>query len=159
VAEAKVSPPAQDKKPKNRCGRPTAEQQAAEEARKAKHNEAVELLEAYWRIANGYHPLDARCRRMTWDGREAKALANFFQAAPDVDIPLFRRCLDNRLASEAVNHLALPHMWIMGLQQYALGPLNRYGRPLDEEERDSFWPEQIYPFKPEEEGDDSDGNA
>jgi hypothetical protein len=65
-----------------------------------------------------------------WSDLEDRALKDFINANPKVDLLRFKQLLRNRAASEGINRTAPPHQWLRSLVKYADGPLDRYGKPL-----------------------------
>jgi uncharacterized protein YdaU (DUF1376 family) len=65
-----------------------------------------------------------------WSDLEDRALKDFVNANPKVDLLRFKQLLRNRAASEGINRADPPHKWLRSLVKYADGPLDRYGKPL-----------------------------
>jgi hypothetical protein len=65
-----------------------------------------------------------------WSHLEDRALKDFINANPKVDLLGFRQLLRNRAASEGINRADPPHKWLRSLVKYADGPLDRFGKPL-----------------------------
>lgn len=64
----------------------------------------------------------------TWDGSAAKQLALLLKASPELDIPLFQKCLLNRARSSGVTHGEHPRAWLPQILKYQEGPLNEFGK-------------------------------
>jgi hypothetical protein len=67
---------------------------------------------------------------MPWDGSEGKALSLLLSANPSLTNERFQDCLRHRYRSE-VNHAERPRGWLATITNFAQGPLNRYGKPLN----------------------------
>lgn len=79
-------------------------------------------VERYWKHVNGALP-------MPWDASEAKALNALLHAAPALTTEQALKCLANRAVSETPQ-TTRPRKWLSSLTDYAAGPLDRYGKPM-----------------------------
>jgi len=80
-------------------------------------------LEKYW---NHFNPQD----QMPWDGAEGKALGMLLGASPALTPERFHEMLRNRGKSEGVVHSERPSLWLRKIHNYANGPIDRFGKPL-----------------------------
>jgi hypothetical protein len=71
-----------------------------------------------------------------WTGHTGWALAQFLARNKTWSADILVRCVHNRFASEGINPAEDPIRWISKLPNYALGPLNKFGKPkkLSQEE-------------------------
>lgn len=86
-----------------------------------------------------YHQLT-----MTWDGAEGKQLTSLLSANPDMTPEQFRTLLGNRTKSRGVNHAKRPSSWLRNATDYAKGPLNEFGQPLDTPKVETMPQKRVY---------------
>lgn len=97
----------------------------------AKHVSAVDPrftpfrdeIARYWELTNPNVP-------MPWDGSEAKRLNEWLKACPTLTLANLQTMLDNRSRSDIVQSHR-PRTWIQSLTDYANGPVDRYGKPIN----------------------------
>lgn len=77
----------------------------------------------YWSEQNPDTP------KYWWGKRESAVLRELLKSGPDLQLSVFKRCLQNRAQSD-VNPADLPHTWLRDVLRFAAGPLDRYGKPL-----------------------------
>lgn len=63
-----------------------------------------------------------------WSGRHGRALKKVLATAPSWTIERWHNCVIGRFASEGVNPVDDPIMWIGQLPRWAKGPLNKFGK-------------------------------
>ena len=88
-----------------------------------RHTQFKEAIGEYWASRNPNVS-------MPWDASEGKKLCLLLQANPKLTLDAFRNLLRNRYQSE-VSHAERPRQWLERATDYALGPLDRYGKPKD----------------------------
>jgi len=87
-----------------------------------RHAKFRELFTQFWNFLNpGIE--------MPWDGGEAKQLASLLSANPGLTDDMLRLCLENR-AHSVVNRSERPRSWIARVTDFASGPLDKFGKPL-----------------------------
>ena len=79
---------------------------------------------AYYRAKNSNEDPD-------WNGREGSALGMLLSANPKLTDAGMRKLLDHRARSE-VNHAERPGIWLATLTSFRNGPLDRFGKPLED---------------------------
>jgi hypothetical protein len=95
-----------------------------ERASDPRHAEFKALTSEYWTAKNATLP-------MPWDGAEGAALAALLGSNPTLEGATYRQLLANRARSE-VNHAERPRAWLALATNYAGGPLDRFGKPMDQ---------------------------
>jgi hypothetical protein len=66
-----------------------------------------------------------------WDGSDAKQLALLLKAKPDLTEDKFHSWLVNYAKSGNMNPADRPRKFLPRITDYASGPLNEFGRPLE----------------------------
>jgi len=94
----------------------------------SRHHTLLCEIDRLYRAANGELP-------MPLPGRAAKALKDFLDENPKWPLNILIACCRNRFASRGVNLALPPHAWICTLPQYARGPLDEWGKPLEDRRR------------------------
>lgn len=95
------------------------------EKKSSKHAEFKDLIfRCYAYLNNGELP--------PWDGSDAKQLSLVIRAKPDLDATKFHQWLANYAASENINPAARPREFLPRISDYTGGPLNKFGRPCDQ---------------------------
>ena len=92
-----------------------------------RHHVCRGLIEANWAAHN---PAMPQC---PWDGSDAAVLSRLLAANPKLSEAGFAKLLDHRARSE-VNLAGRPREWLGSLTNYAAGPLDKYNKPLKEQE-------------------------
>lgn len=88
-----------------------------------RYTDFVASIDAYWKFKNPGVP-------MTFDGSDGKAIKAMLKANYQLDLDLFRRCLNHR-AHSPVNHANRIRNWIGNVLLFANGPCeNEFGKPL-----------------------------
>lgn len=91
----------------------------------SKHAEFKDLIfRCYAYLNNGELP--------PWDGSDAKQLSLVIRAKPDLDATKFHQWLANYAASGNINPAARPREFLPRISDYTGGPLNKFGRPCDQ---------------------------
>jgi hypothetical protein len=67
-----------------------------------------------------------------WDGSDAKQLSLLLKAKPDLTTKQFHIWLGNYAASENINPSSRPRKFLPKISEYASGPLDKFGKPLEE---------------------------
>jgi uncharacterized protein YdaU (DUF1376 family) len=66
-----------------------------------------------------------------WDGSDANQLSAVIKAVPTLDAEKFYQWLKNYIASENINPAARPRAFLPKITDYASGPLDKFGRPIE----------------------------
>jgi hypothetical protein len=69
-----------------------------------------------------------------WDASDAKQLSTLLRAMPTLTADEFHAWLGHYAASENINPASRPRNLLTKIAEYASGPLNKYGRPLNANE-------------------------
>ena len=101
---------------KNPSGKPEAD---------SRHFQFREQVDRYWHHKTGEE-------KAPWDGSEGKALSQLLAAKPDLTVEQFRMLLKHRGDSPAEVQTERPRVWLPNILRYAGGPLDRFGKPLQE---------------------------
>jgi hypothetical protein len=88
----------------------------------SRFGECKDAIEGYWKSKNS--------GPMPWGPAEATQLKAFLSDNPKLTIADIAQYLRNRYES-VVNHAKRPRAWIADLTDFAGGPLNEYGKPLN----------------------------
>ena len=97
-----------------------------------RHAEFRKSAGAYWDHKNPN-------LQMPWDAGEARQLSVLLSSNPNLTDEVFHNLLRNRARSH-VNHSERPRAWLAKITDYASGPLDKYGKPLDSSD--------VIPMKP-----------
>jgi hypothetical protein len=93
------------------------------ELAKSRHAEFKAAILRYWESKNpGVE--------MPWGPAEGRNLEMWLRESPNTTIEQFTAYLRNRFRSE-VNHAERPSRWIGNVTNFAAGPLNEFGKPIN----------------------------
>jgi hypothetical protein len=92
-----------------------------------RHHPLLCEIDKQYRASNGGLPIPS-------PGRAAKALLEFLGENPKWPLDTLMACVRNRFASRGLNLALPPHAWVKTLPQYAAGPLDDWGKPLQKAE-------------------------
>lgn len=92
---------------------------AKREASDPRHTPFRSAVEAYARFKGV---------EFSWNGSEAKALADLLSATPSLTLQTFQICLNNRAKSTGTPHGERPRVWLPNILRYQQGPLNEFNR-------------------------------
>ena len=67
---------------------------------------------------------------MPWGPAEGRNLEIWLKESPNTSLPQFKYFLRNRFRS-AVNHTERPSRWIGNVTNFAGGPLDKFGHPVN----------------------------
>lgn len=68
-----------------------------------------------------------------WDASDAKILSSLIAAKPDLEPEQFHQWLGFYARSENINPAARPRKFVGDICSYSRGPLNKFGKPMEEE--------------------------
>jgi hypothetical protein len=111
----------------NRVKRPSRDKREAD----PRHSIFKEILGKAWKVKNS--------SEMTWGPGEGKQLSLLLSSNPSLTTDAFRQLLHNRHKS-SVNQAERPLKWLASLPDYANGPIDRYGKPLESRDVIAFKP-------------------
>lgn len=97
------------------------------EIEKIRHSEFKASILRYWESRNP-------SVEMPWGPSEGKNLSTWLKESPNTTVEQFTGWLRNRFKSE-VNHTERPSRWIGNVTAFANGPIDRFGKPLQGENR------------------------
>ena len=87
-----------------------------------------------------FQKLIFRCHRYlnkndtpSWDASDAKQLSLLLKAKPDLTSAQFHAWLGNYADSENINPASRPRKFLPKITEYASGPLDKFGKPLQEQ--------------------------
>jgi uncharacterized protein YdaU (DUF1376 family) len=90
---------------------------------KSRHAEFKNAIGQYWESKNpGVE--------MPWGPAEGRNLEMWLKESPNTSLPQFKDFLRNRFRS-AVNHTERPSRWIGNVTNFAGGPLDKFGHPVN----------------------------
>jgi hypothetical protein len=101
-----------------------------------KHRAVKELIEKEWAQRNQ--------KTCPWGPAAAKQLDTFLNETMDWTVQDYRRCIENRYASDGVVVSEDPKVFISHLPKYLSGPLNQFGQPKDRGSGSSLRPHVEY---------------
>ncbi len=84
----------------------------------------VDAIDKYWKFKNPDVPF-------AFGKSEGQELKRLLADNPKLDIELFKKCLNHRAKSTVV-HTERPRKWLGNILTYAAGPLDRFGKPLED---------------------------
>jgi len=67
-----------------------------------------------------------------WGGSDAAQLSRLLKEIPKLTVQEFDKWLENYSASEGLNFANRPAQFLPRLVSFANGPLNKFGRPLEQ---------------------------
>lgn len=102
---------------------PSARKRTGAKEPDPRHIQFREQTAKYWQLKNSD-------REMPWNGQSAKALADLLAANPLLDVDTFTELLRNRWKSD-LNHFEAPAIWLRRITDFAGGPLDRFGQPMN----------------------------
>jgi hypothetical protein len=88
--------------------------------------ELYEVLKAGWN--------KSKLPPLIWEKQEWANMNRLLRLRPDLTPEVFKKMLRNRFKSEEVNRAQRPMYWLCKLPEYELGPLDRFGKPLQKTE-------------------------
>lgn len=84
----------------------------------------IDDLKKYWEHMNPDLPY-------SFDGKAGKAVSEFLRDHPQWSRWAWQRALNNRAKSEGIVKSEAIHTWVRVLDEYASGPLDRYGKSIE----------------------------